>query len=123
MHGGRVGTSKGFFLLSHRCFNLVWRDLQGTRTISAVVSATPTLELTPVQVQSLQDAAVPSVISGFLAMSQSIRAPCRTPRMSTGGKSRILGYLTHKKKSPPWNSTVGLCLGFQGGPGGLGVFL
>ena len=28
----------------------------------------------------------------------------------------IQGYLAHKKQRPPWDPTVGLCLGPYGGP-------
>ena len=33
----------------------------------------------------------------------------------------LQGYLTYNKTHPPWDPTVGLCLGSQGGPRGMAV--
>ena len=35
----------------------------------------------------------------------------------------LQGYLAHRKIAPPWDRTVGLCLGLCSGPGGGGRFL
>ena len=32
----------------------------------------------------------------------------------------VQGYLAHKKQRFPWDPTVGLCLGPDGDPGGVG---
>ena len=53
------------------------------------------------------------------------RVLCRQPAGGEGGQclQRDTGVPHLQENAPPWDPTVGLCLGSKGGPRGVGVFM